>query len=84
MKEKIKAEYHSSDFSTLCCLFHLGIEPGRFERNSHAPDKVVVYFKQTVALDQTLRLLRSRQLSVEPVAFLETTREVRGRLRDCA
>lgn len=84
MADKTNTEWYSSDFPTLCCLFHLGINPDHFERNPYAPGKTTVYFKRTADLDETLKALRARSLTVEPMAFLDTTREVRGRLRDCA
>lgn len=76
--------YRTADFPTICSLYHLHFQPEQFERDPRSPGKVAVCFKRNESLDETLRSLRSRELAVEPIAFLETTREVRGRLRDCA
>lgn len=76
--------YRSADFPTICSLYHLRFQPEQFDRDPRSPGKITVTFKRTTGLDETLRALRNRELSVEPIAFLETTREVRGRLRDCA
>lgn len=84
MTDEKVGSYRTADFSTICSLYYLGFDLNGFERDARSPGKVAVYFTRTDALDDALQSLRGRQLSVEPVAFLETTREVRGRLRDCS
>ena len=84
MTDEKTGRYRTTDFATICSLYHLGFELDGFERDPSSPGKVAVLFERTPALDDALRSLRSRELSVEPTAFLETTRTVRGRLRDCA
>ncbi len=76
--------YCSADFSTICSLYYLGFNLDGFERDPHSTGKVTVCFTRTDELYDALRQLRGRTLTVEPLAFLETTRTVRGRLRDCA
>ena len=77
------APYKTADFGVICVLYYLGFELDGFERDARFSGKVAVYFKRSDELDSTLQSLWSKQLSVEPLSFLEITRAVKGRLRDC-
>ncbi len=74
--------FRTADFGVICTLNYLGFEFEGFERDDHNPNKVAVHFKQSSDLNNALKLLWSKQQSVEPLSFMETTRAVRGRLRD--
>jgi hypothetical protein len=76
--------YGTGNFSTICSLYYLGFVLDGFERDVKSPNKVVVYFKRSSELDSALQSLWSKELRVEPQAFLEITRAVKARLRDCA
>lgn len=85
MRTKVDAKkdtYRTADFPAICTLYYLGFELESFERDANSPSRVVVFFRQTKELDAALQSLWSKQLSVEPLAFLETTRAVKARLRD--
>lgn len=79
-----KVPYKTFDFATICVLYYLSFEMDGFERDARFPNKVAVYFKRSDELDNALQSLRNRELNIEPLAFLEITRAVKGRLRDCA
>ena len=81
--DETKSTYRTADFPTICTLYYHGFDIDSFERDPNSPSRVAVFFKRTAELDAVLQSLRSRQLSVEPLAFLETTRTVKARLRDC-
>ena len=76
--------YRTADFAVICALYYLGFQLEGFERDLRAPGKVAVYFKHSSELDSALQLLWSKEQCVEPLAFLEITRAVKARLRDCA
>ena len=76
-------QYRTADFPTICVLSYLDFEIERFERDYRSPERVAVFFERTDKLNEKLQALRSRELRVEPLAFLELTRTVRARLRDC-
>jgi hypothetical protein len=76
--------YRTADFAAICVLYYLGFELDGFERDARFPGKVAAYFKRSNELDTALQSLWSKQLNVEPLSFLETTRAVKARLRDCA
>jgi hypothetical protein len=83
-KDERETPYRTADFTVICALYYLGFEMDGFERDARLQSKVAVYFKKSDELDATLQSLWTKQLSVEPLSFLETTRAVKARLRDCA
>jgi hypothetical protein len=74
--------YRTADFPAICTLFYLGFEPSSFERDTKSQSRVIVIFQRSKKFDAALQSLWNRQLSVEPLAFLETTRAIKARLRD--
>lgn len=81
-RDEIAPIYSTADFPTICSLFYLNFEPKDFGRDSTHPTKTIVRFKRNRGLDVALKQLHSRQLLVEPLAFLEITRQIKSRLRD--
>jgi hypothetical protein len=81
--QEVAGLYKTAEFSTICSAYYLGFQIEGFERGVQSPGKVVVYFKRSSELDNALQLLWSKGLRVEPIAFLEVTRAVKARLRDC-
>lgn len=76
--------YRTTDFAVICALYYLGFQLDGFERDVRSPGKVAVYFKRSNELDNALQSLWGKEQRVEPVAFLEITRALKARLRDCA
>jgi hypothetical protein len=82
--KEAEGTYRTSDFTAICSLQYFGFSLEGFERDVRSPGKVAVYFKRSDELDAALQSLWSKELKVEPLAFLEVTRAVKARLRDCA
>jgi hypothetical protein len=77
-----KDTYRTADFPAICTLYYLGFEPSSFERDTKSPSRVIVIFRRTKKFDAALQSLWNKQLTVEPLSFLETTRTIKARLRD--
>lgn len=84
MTDETTTVYRTADFAAICTLYYLGFEIDGLERDVRFPDKIAVYFKRSEELNHVLQSLWSKELKVEPLAFLEITRAVKARLRDCA
>lgn len=76
--------YKTADFSVISSLSYLGFPMNGFERDTKWPEKIIVHFNYSKELDQALQALWAKELRVEPLAFLEITRAVKARMRDCA
>ena len=74
--------YRTADFSTICTLCYLGFEIDGFERDQKSPGRINTFFKRSDELDAALQSLWGKELTVEPISFLEMTRTVKARLRD--
>ena len=83
MRTDETSTYRTADFNIICSLCYLGFALDGFERDERSPGKITVYFNRSGELDKALQALWSKELSVEPTAFLEITRAVKARLRDC-
>ena len=81
--DDIKDLYRTADFPAICTLYYLGFKIDGFERDPRSSNRVTAFFIRTDELDAVLQTLWLKQLSVEPLAFLEITRAVKARLRDC-
>jgi len=74
--------YRTADFGAICTLCYFGFTIDSLEHDPQFPSRVNVFFKREDGLDDLLQSLWSRQLNIEPLTFLETTRAVKARLRD--
>ena len=81
--DEIKDTYRTADSPAICSLSYFGFKIDSFERDPKSPDRITAFFERTSELDSTLQSLWNRHLTVVPIAFLEITRTIKSRLRDC-
>lgn len=81
-KEITTKEYFKcSEFTLICTLAYLGFQIEAFEQDPKIPNKVSVVFKRVDDLDDVIECYWQKHITVEPVAYWEMVREIKGRIR---
>ena len=82
MTQKDANEFKTSEFILICTLVYGGVAVKGFESDPINPRRAVAVFRSSKKLEEIRQRLYSGRMSVDPVRFWVTVREVKGRIRD--